>query len=237
MRLIVTLLLGGVVSVAMAAPAPFHRPAKESGPWFIGWDRPVDPVGGCCFARRGDKMTIHVPGEGHELDYSNGRFDAPHLRRVVRGDFALSVRLNAAHLFRVKGAGRRQAGLVVMSGDRAAGVFVEGSSSDCWVSNRCFQLGVFGGAGQGLSERKSSLWLRVQRKGETLESAYSFNGKSWCEKVEDVPSLGPTTTVAVFAASGAEGAFKVEFDELEFTLRGDKINERREARDRTDPPR
>jgi hypothetical protein len=227
MRLIVALLLGGVVSMALAAPAPFYRSTKEGGLWFAGWDRPVDPIGGCRFERRGGKMTIHVPGEGRELDYSNGQFDAPHLRRVVRGDFVLSVRLNAARLFSVKGAGRRQAGLVVTAGDRATGVFVEGSSSDCWVSNRCFERGGFGGAGQGgLSARESSLWLRVRRKGETLEAAYRFNGKSWCEKRLDVPSLATTTTVAVFAASGAQGAFKVEFDEIKFTLRGGKTDER-----------
>src|SRR5690242_14159504 len=77
-----------VAGVALATPAPPERP------WVTGWDKPVDPKKDCRFERREERLTITVPGEGHELSVQ-GDLNAPRLLRDVEGDFAAEVRISA----------------------------------------------------------------------------------------------------------------------------------------------
>jgi regulation of enolase protein 1 (concanavalin A-like superfamily) len=64
----------------VAAPAPFPRPPRASGPWIDGWDR---LVGAGRFDRAGDRRTVTVSG---------GRGA---LLRDVEGDFTMQVRVGA----------------------------------------------------------------------------------------------------------------------------------------------
>jgi hypothetical protein len=48
------LLCAVVPAAVLAAPAPAPR---TSGPWFDGWDKPVDPLGDCRFERKGGTDT------------------------------------------------------------------------------------------------------------------------------------------------------------------------------------
>ena len=55
-----------LASAALAAPVPPPRPAR--GPWGWAWDKPINPKGDCRFDREWRRLTITVPGEGHDLD-------------------------------------------------------------------------------------------------------------------------------------------------------------------------
>ena len=110
------LLLCALAGGLAAAPAPISRPSKETGPWFDGWDRPVDPLGDCKFARKGDRLTITVPGKGHQLDIVQGGLNAPRLLREVEGDFLVQVRVRGDYrpADLDKPGMLRQAGLVLL---------------------------------------------------------------------------------------------------------------------------
>jgi hypothetical protein len=103
-----------VVASVMAAPAPFPRPPRASRVWFDGWARPLDPLGGCRFERKGDKLTITVPGKGNERDCWEGLVNPPRLLRDVQGDFVAQVRV-AGH-FTVNKRGPRRAGILLADG-------------------------------------------------------------------------------------------------------------------------
>ena len=75
-----------------AAPAPVYKP-KSSRVWFTGWDKPVDPTGGCRFDREGDVLTIAVRGKPPATEGGAENPDAPRLLRDVTGDFDMVVRV------------------------------------------------------------------------------------------------------------------------------------------------
>jgi hypothetical protein len=105
---VATLLFCGalfLVAGVVAAPAPLPR----TGPWFDGWDRPVNPLGDRRFERRGNRLSITVPGKDHEEER------APRLLRAVEGDFFVQVRV--AGTFGDERGGR-------VRGTRAAGICV-----------------------------------------------------------------------------------------------------------------
>src|SRR5262249_33981790 len=104
-----TVLLPCILTAALAAPAPAPRP------WLSGWDRPLDPLGGCRFDRKGETLTVTVPGEGRDLETADGRPNAPRLLRVVEGDFTAQVRVRG-DFGKVGLGGLRRAGLLLSDG-------------------------------------------------------------------------------------------------------------------------
>ena len=108
-----------VAVAAMAAPAPIYR-AKPFLLWVTGWNRPVDALGDCRFEKEGDKLTITVPGAGHDFAGQVERLTAPHLLRDVEGDFSVEVRVGGQfeHKNPQNGQLRRGAGLLLSDGDK-----------------------------------------------------------------------------------------------------------------------
>ena len=66
-RLVAALLL-----CAFAALVATATPAPEPKPWVTGWEK-VDPKRDSRFERRGDELTITVPGKGHEFAFVGTR--------------------------------------------------------------------------------------------------------------------------------------------------------------------
>src|SRR5438552_244722 len=115
------LVLGALVAgVLSGAPAPFPKPSRQTGPWFDGWDRPMDPLGNCRFLRRDEQLTITIPGKGHELALGiGGKWSrAPRLLRDVEGDFILDVRVGGNFL--PLDDGYRHAGVLLQAGKNGA---------------------------------------------------------------------------------------------------------------------
>src|ERR1700722_16379001 len=119
MNRIAALLLGALLAtLASAAPAPLPR----ADDWVSGWDK---PVGGCRFDRKGDKLTITVPGKGHALDVRGGRLGAPHILRDVEGDFVVEVRVGGTFKPTRGASGGRRAGILLRGGEGDPVVTVE----------------------------------------------------------------------------------------------------------------
>ena len=129
-RLAACLLCAAVAFAAFAAPAPVHRTPRASGVWVKGWDEPIDPKGACRFDRKGDRLTLTMPGKRARLSE-----DAPHLLREVVGDFVVTVRVGGGFL------GEKVGGRIAL-----AGLEVASSQSRCWAGRCCYV-----GARQGLS--------------------------------------------------------------------------------------
>src|SRR5262249_635077 len=114
MRRLAVLMLCCAATTLVAAPAPLPKREREKGPWFTGWSRPVDPVGGCEFVRLHDALAIRVPGAGHRLTGGDTPPTDPHLMRHVEGDFVLTVRARCEELIPPTN-GQRGGGLLLLS--------------------------------------------------------------------------------------------------------------------------
>jgi hypothetical protein len=238
-RLAAMLLCALLAAAVMAAPAPAPR---ASGPWFDGWDRPVDPRGDCRFERKGDKLTITVPGEGHELDVKKGRLNAPYLLRNIEGDFAAQVRV---------GADFRHAELVGRGVERGAGLLLVDEKTILSPQGKTFislqrvagadDLPLPGGevarfplcsSEPGLGVRYYThgpplgkpAFLRLVRRGEELTMAYSQDGEKWTPtralRFSGGLKLPRKLKVGVYAESTAPGPFKAVFDQFRLTPLG-----------------
>jgi regulation of enolase protein 1 (concanavalin A-like superfamily) len=210
---------GGVAGGLLSAPAPFPRSGRTV-PWVTGWDRVVNPEGDCTFDRKGDHLTITVPGKGHEFDFEAGRLIAPHLLRDVEGDFAVQVRVGGDFH---KGGGR--AGLLVLAGDKGVtlslGVRPRNGRSHayCWVrffDQRSTTATTFDGF-VDLNGKAGS--LRLERQGHTFTTKGDLDGQGWktWEETEGGVRLPQTVKVGVFVEATASGSFKAVFDQFKVT--------------------
>src|SRR5262245_65811935 len=127
-------LLGG--AAVLAAPAPFPAP------WHHGWDSPVDPLGHCTFHRKGDRLTVTLPGGWPRPPAGPRRWlHFPRLVRDVEGDFVAVVRVGGT--FRPTGSdGNQAAGLLLSDGQTT---FVLGRNA---VGRRAREGGAEGGRGR-----------------------------------------------------------------------------------------
>ncbi len=70
---------------ALAAPAP--------EPFMSGWGNPIDASRDCKISRKGDHLTIEMPGTDHDYDPIRKQFNAPRIVRDIEGDFDLRLRV------------------------------------------------------------------------------------------------------------------------------------------------
>jgi regulation of enolase protein 1 (concanavalin A-like superfamily) len=212
MHRIAILLLCTLLAVAggLAAPAPLPR-----SPWATGWEKPVDPVGDCRFDRKGDKLTITVPGDGHALE----EHTAPCLLREVVGDFLVEVRVGGN--FRPKDpkgyGGWRQAGLLLAgklkftAGQFAYDLSDSGKIPLVWLPR--FTI---------VDKRHPAghlpVWLRLERRGNVVRLAFAPDGKTWQALQDPLRiDLPPRVKVGVVAEARAEATFTAVFDKFKLT--------------------
>jgi regulation of enolase protein 1 (concanavalin A-like superfamily) len=189
-----------LVSASLAAPVPKAKPPGESRPWFDGWDKPVNPGGGCRFDREGGKLTVTLTGKGHALDWGRvgPRFalkpssTAPRLMRDVDGDFKVQVRVGGAVAGPAKDDDGHRAGLLVLNGAESVQKLLSGP--------------VAGGRPQH---------LRIERKGREVRAWSSRDGRRWQEEYVLRRELPRKLKVGVVAE--AEAAFTAVFDQLKLT--------------------
>jgi regulation of enolase protein 1 (concanavalin A-like superfamily) len=239
MNRLAALLLGALLAAAvMAAPAPAPR---GSGPWFNGWDRPVDPRGDCRFERRGDKLTITVPGEGHDLDVSRKRTTAPRVLRDVDGDFLVQVRVGGdfRHEDLVGRGVERQAGLLLMDGKDFVSL-----EQTAGLHQVPLLLGRFSLRGGEVPPAESAwfthgpppgqpVYLRFERRGGTLTFSFSQTGREWTPargqsawpiaQDQFAPlrlKLSRKVKVGVIVEATAPGPFTARFDQFRLTPLG-----------------
>jgi regulation of enolase protein 1 (concanavalin A-like superfamily) len=214
-RLAAFLLSALVAAAALAAPAPAPR---ASGPWVRGWGKPADPAGDCRFDREGERLTITVPGKGHDLDVAGGRLNAPRLLREVEGDFVVQVRVRGDFQrpdLKSEGIFRR-AGLLLTTGNTYFTVQrVNDPSESFWVG--AYYLGLPSIIDQSVESPAGdgSGFVRIRRRGQAVQLEASPDGKRWagfaCEGITRLPRK---VKVGVLAESTAPGTFKAVFDQF-----------------------
>jgi regulation of enolase protein 1 (concanavalin A-like superfamily) len=198
-------------------------------PWVTGWDRPVDPKGDCSIERKGDRLTITVPGEGHEVDIASrsNRMNGPRLLRDVEGDFVVEVRVSGDN-WASEQEGFRGAGLLVADADKGHGLTLK-VQVRCTVSGRDKLsewvmseehhprgFAVFAPAGHNRTTRpRRSTYFRLERRGDAWRRSWSEDSNKWHEYSEALKMRLPRKLkVGVLAEADAEGEFKVVFDKF-----------------------
>ena len=206
-----------VAVVATAAPAPVYRPPMASGVWVNGWDEPLDPKGDCRFDRRGDRLTLTMPGKGLAGQ------DAPHLLREVVGDFQLTVRAGGEFLPGKDGG--RSAGVVIVSGRNRCRlerwgvrgeVVMQGIDATWHCDGQCK------GHNEGCDRNppRKHAYFRVTRKGDVMQLEVSEDASAWRVMFDQYPfakKLPKILKVGVYAEATAEGEFKPVFDQVKLT--------------------
>jgi regulation of enolase protein 1 (concanavalin A-like superfamily) len=191
-----------------AAPAPVYRP-KPSAPWVTGWDNPVDPFGDCRFDKKGDELTIAVPGRA-------GRTSVPRMLREIEGDFDVTVRVTGA--FAKNGL---EAGVLISDGTNDLR-FGRGSDQNKSLIVSVSVLNRSGvSASSVVGDNLKPVYIRVERRKNVLTVKHRTDRKEWSLPFEGHPAwvapLPGKLKVGVFAESTAPGAFVPVFDRFELT--------------------
>jgi hypothetical protein len=224
------LLCALLTAAAVAAPAPFPRTSRKAGPWFDGWDSPVNPKGDCRFNRQGGKLLLSVPGKGHRLDVATNRIDAPRLLREVEEDFVAQVRVGGV-LRPQQSKGSHSAGLflplgrgfvtlnrvAVRSDDEEKSFYFIGMSYPTVASSSSLRCPAFYPADD------KPAYLRLERRKDWLRLLVSQDGKRW-QRLKDFSFLGYRVPrklkIGVVAATTADEPFTPWFDEFKLTPLG-----------------
>jgi hypothetical protein len=240
-RVAVLLLSALLAGALLAAPAPFPQPSKA---WVVGWDRPVDPVGDSRFERKGDELSIAVPGkardpvlptieDGLEVLTPGNRLDTPRcLLRDVVGDFRMQVRVRG-NFGPQTVTGKRTAGLMLafwpeyITGLRTQSP-AETGFAGMTLLNGLFhrQRAVFDviwwhNWGPPL---EAPAYLRLERRGGRVQMAVSVDGHEWTDMAANSElraiRLPQKVKVGVVVESTAPGTFTAVFDNFKLTPLG-----------------
>jgi hypothetical protein len=187
-RLIVLLLGVSLAAFGLrAAPAPVYR-AKAFEDWLSGWDKPVDPVGGCRFHRERGRLTIRLPKEhSREAGMWKGRKDVPHILREIEGDFDVQVRIT--------GEFELPEDICEHGNFRNVGLMLDAGKTSCfserttWMNGRWTHLFsphylIPSGettSGCELEPSGARTYHRLSRRGDCVRMDVSLDGKQWCQ--------------------------------------------------------
>jgi hypothetical protein len=153
---------------------------------------------------------------------ARGPLNCPRLLRGVEGDFVAQVRVGGNVSTPPGVHGYRRAGLILTAGVTGIGVYrvtsgvvEEKALGRTHVPPLCFDtargLGVtryfLGGPDLG-----KPAYLRLERRGNRLDVAFSLEGRKWTSAWTEISDLPRKLKVGVFAEATAPGTFKAEFD-------------------------
>ncbi|HEY1381649.1 MAG TPA: sigma-70 family RNA polymerase sigma factor [Gemmataceae bacterium] len=229
MLLVATLVGGagglGYVTYAQDGPA---RP-KDGRPAAArlnvrGWGSASDPDADCKFTVEKDRLTIAVPGTDHAVCIEQNRMNAPRVLRPVTGDFIAQVKVSGN--FPIGGKSlvdtRRPfhgAGLLVWKDDHnyvrleRAQVIFDGQAGAYvnWELRKDGDFGRMGGAGE-LDLKDEPVWLRIERRGNTLYGSASADGVQWTTLEPMAVELPPKLLVGVVAGQNTTIGFAPTFE-------------------------
>ena len=202
---------------------PWSRPetSRELGPW----GRLVDPLGVSRVMRDGDRLTIAVPDEA-PLDLNPGsdhNLDAPRVLQEVNGDFVVQVKMlglpDAQPDLGVAVGGKfyHWAGLVFWANERDFLRFGNARNSDTEDGRPFTESEFFLDsnvlAGDRIWTDKGPIFLRAERRGNTLELSNSSDGQLWHPyKTTDLTGLPAKIYVGVSLVNTGTKAYQAQFE-------------------------
>ena len=186
----------------------------QRGLGIAGWDKPVDPLGGCRFLHNGDRLTITLPGGHRRFQPERVELTSPRLLRAVEGEFTAQVRVGGEWAVSREDE-RRGAGLVLTDGEASVRFY---RVADCLQNNG---LLVVRPAGLCVFIRpffRKPTHLQFERRKDLLTMKYSTDGRRWetADRIEKL-RLAKGAKVGVFAEVKSSRPFKPVFDEFSLT--------------------
>lgn len=220
--------------LALHTPAPAADKSSTTNA-IPGWGTAIDPDGDCQIEPAGDAVKVTVPGKLHDLFPPNSLMNAPRVLQPVKGDFTVQVKIGANFdpgFTPAPGFNRafHSGGVLIWQDELNYVRFERGEL--VWPNNRnhiyfapSLQLRLAGTYIEevGPSSRRQPVftepatWFKVQRKGATLTTWYSRDGKDWQVAHEIEAFAGEELQVGVYAVNTAAKEFTVTFDELKVT--------------------
>jgi hypothetical protein len=201
-----------------------------------GWSNVTNPDGDCTIRPEKGQVTITIPGTHHNLNPLIGRNNAPRVLREVEGDFTAQVRVTGEfdpgeRSTLTDGAPFNGAGLVLWQDDRN---FLR-LERNAWrvpanAEPVCYPplleyyedgryLDTNPPAAPASFFKGSTTYLRLQRRGDSVSTAYSHDGQEWFPVKAIKVGLSGKVQVGIAAVSTSTKPFTVKFEG--FTLSSD----------------
>jgi regulation of enolase protein 1 (concanavalin A-like superfamily) len=209
----------------------------EKKPWVIeGWGTAIDPDGDCKIEEDKGILTITVPGTLHDLFPPNSVVNAPRVMKEVEGDFSAQVKVVGSFdpgNEPVKGFDRafHSAGLLVWQDEKNYTRYERGEI--IWQHNGLHlyyaplcQLRLDGKYTELMPAQKmyrkpvfkdSTVYLRLDRKGDVMTPYLSKDGKDWKKGAEFKAFSGKKVQVGIAALNTSSREFKVFFEHFKVT--------------------
>lgn len=190
-----------------------------------GWGTLVDPLGDCPvdFTNKGIQLT--VPPGVHQLNPVMERVTAPRIWNDVAGDFLFEARvIDFPRPELDTGAnGNRSyiaAGLVLWQDEKSFLRWTRSASAEAnavYLSCEQFDNAKFVGGGNFKLDDQP-IWLRIERRGNTLRMSASSNGNDWKQMIERQSNYQNALKVGVFGLNVTDKPLEYRF-ESPFLLR------------------
>jgi len=226
------LLCAALLAALLQFPMRVGRGAADTPPTtqpraVEGWGELIDPGGDCTLRRDGARVTLTVPAGTYDLWPEGKKVNAPRLVQPVNGDFTITVKAIGSVLPEkgTEAAGRdlafRAATLIIWQDENN---FVRLDRAAMLKAGKPFSQTYYhvNQNGKGTTHLNKpvahavDVWLRLQRKGDTILAASSTDGERWTEYAAQTAKLADAlhAGVAVLNASSASGSATFEALEL-----------------------
>ena len=196
---------------------------------LAAWSDVVNPDGDCKFYHdeSSDRVTIGVPGTPHVLSAEIGRLNAPRLLRAVQGDFEVYVRVEGVfhpsdRATMKEYAPYHGAGILLwQDADNYLRLEIAADVHKHRIRRYAnYELRKDGtlAASRGIKIEDGSTYLRLERRGEEFQGAFSPDGVRWTSFPPIRAKLDGRLKVGIAAINSAS-------NRLMATLRGFHVAE------------
>jgi regulation of enolase protein 1 (concanavalin A-like superfamily) len=183
----------------------------------------VDPDGDCTIAPAGTRLTITVPGKGHDLTIEFGRINAPRVLQEVEGDFTVQVKvvgtLGPTAATSIPGRPSFQAAGLLLWSDEHNYVRMEHATvgqANAVLSYAALELRAGGQivAPPTMDMRLNDVWLRLERRGNQITGSWSLDGRFWLHLGQVNAALPARVRLGVLAINTAKQQLEVRFEDF-----------------------
>ena len=226
-------------SLGLAQDAPdVNQPRPENAanakPKLIpAWGTAMNPLGDCEFYTNAIGLVISVPGlpTPHDLAAEIGVTNAPYVVQPVKGDFTIQVKIEGRFTpgdqsTKEGRASYNGGGLVLMADPQnvitlARAVFqFQGDEERHYVNYEMRsggQVDGLGSSGDHPLQKDQPVYLRLERRGMTVQGAVSVDGANWdLMQSKEIPATWPQDLQAgVAAISSSKEEFNPRFSRLQ----------------------
>lgn len=223
------------IATLLTASSPVPAAERAAKPDIADWGTQSAPDGDCKFFRAPGELLIAVPGANgpHDLAADVDKFNAPTVLKPVNGDFMIQTKVEGRFAPGNKSTlpGRHSyvgAGLVVMANSNnviclARAAFQRASGEPLGYANfekrTGGELERIGDVADHPLSIKGPVFLRLERRGQTLFGWVSTDGDKWdALPPKVIPESWPhKLKVGVVAISTSAEEFNPRFSDFKLT--------------------